>query len=345
MGTTSVIGLDIGSTSVRAVEAGHSKDGPTLMNYAEVALPPGAVQSGVVQDAKTVTAVVRQVRAAAPFKTKRVVLGVTNMQAVVREMTVANVPPKDLRASLPFQVRDLLPLPVERSVLDFLPLESGLDKSGGRAENVRGLLVAAPKEPILAAVRAVERGGFSVARVDLASLALLRAAARLDDEIEALVDIGTQITTVVVHADGVPLIVRTIPRGGAEITAALATRLGVPLPKAEALKCQIGLCAENGPEVADTIREAIRPLLNEIRGSFAYLNTSGRHSQVSRLVLAGGGGQLPGLSDTLASQLDLGVERADPLSRLRRTRRSRHEALDRLPLTATVPIGLTLGAA
>ncbi|MFG1925877.1 type IV pilus assembly protein PilM [Cryptosporangium sp. NPDC048952] len=340
MGATSVIGLDIGSTSVRAVEAGSGKDGPMLLNYAEVVLPPGAVQSGVIQDAKAVTAAVRQVKVSAPFKTKRVVLGVTNMQAVVREMSVANVPPKDLRASLPFQVRDLLPLPVERSVLDFLPLEDP-----GRAENIRGLLVAAPKEPILAAVDAVERGGFTVTRVDLASLALLRAAARLDDQVEAIVDVGTQITTVVVHADGVPLIVRTIPRGGAEITTALANRLGVPLPEAEALKCQVGLWSENGPEVADTVREAIRPLLNEIRGSFAYLNTSGRHSQVARLVLAGGGGQLPGLTDTLASQLDVQVEQADPLIRLRRPRRSRHEGADILPLAATVSIGLTLGAA
>ncbi|GAA3384547.1 type IV pilus assembly protein PilM [Cryptosporangium minutisporangium] len=340
MAVATIIGLDIGCTSMRAVEASHGKEGPLLTNYAEVLLPPGAVQSGVIQDPKVVTLAVRQLRAAAPFKTKQVVLGVTNMQAVVREMTVANLPAKDLRASLPFQVRDLLPLPVERSVLDFLPLEEP-----GRGETIRGLLVAAPKEPILAAVEAVENGGLSVLRVDLASLALLRAAARLDDQVEAIVDVGTQITTVVVHSDGVPLIVRTIPRGGAEITSALATRLGVPLPEAEALKCRIGLWTEHGPEVADTVREAIRPLLNEIRGSFAYLSTAGRHSQVARLVLAGGGGQLPGLTDTLADQLGLQVEQADPLSRLRRTRRTRHDGVNTVPLAATISIGLTLGAA
>jgi len=340
MAVTTLIGLDIGSTSIRAVEAGTGKEGPMLLHYAEVLLPPGAVQSGVVQDARAVTAGLRQLRAAAPFKSKRVVLGITNMQAVVREMSVANLPAKDLRASLPFQVRDLLPLPVERSILDFLPLEDP-----GRGENVRGLLVAAPKEPILVAVNAVEDAGLTVVRVDLASLALLRAVARLDDEVEAIVDVGTQITTVIVHTDGVPLIVRTIPRGSAEITSAVATRLGVPLPEAEALKCQIGLWPENGPQVAETVREAIRPLLNEIRGSFAYLNTSGRHSQVSRLVLAGGGGQLPGLSETLAAQLDLEVEHADPLARLRPTRRARHEGVESVPLAATVSIGLTLGSA
>ncbi|MFI5953676.1 type IV pilus assembly protein PilM [Cryptosporangium sp. NPDC051539] len=340
MAPTTLIGLDIGSTSIRAVEAGHGKDGPVLINYTEVPLPPNAVQNGVVNDEKAVTAAVRHARTAAGFRARRVVLGVTNMQAVVREMTVANMPSKDLRASLPFQVRDSLPLPVERSVLDFLPLEAP-----GNNENVRGLLVAVPKEPILTAVRAVEAAGLTVLRVDLASLALLRAAARLDEQVEAIIDIGTQITTVVVHADGVPLIVRTIPRGGAEITSALASRLNVPPSEAEALKCRIGLWTEHGPEVADTVREALRPLLNEIRGSFAYLTTSGAPSQVTRLVLVGGGAQLPGLPDTLAGQLDVAVDYADPMARLRRTRQSRHAGVEALPLSATVSIGLTLGAA
>ena len=63
--------------------------------------------------------------------------------------------------------------------------------------------------------------------VDLASFALLRAASRLDAQVEAIVDIGAEVTSVVVHADGEPLIVRTVPRGGTEITESLATRLGV----------------------------------------------------------------------------------------------------------------------
>ena len=83
---------------------------------------------------------------------------------------------------------------------------------------MRGLLVAAPKEPVIAAVHAIERAGLHVARVDVASLALLRAVSRLDGQVEAIVDIGAQATTVVVHVDGEPLIVRTVPRGGADIT-------------------------------------------------------------------------------------------------------------------------------
>jgi type IV pilus assembly protein PilM len=331
MAPTTVIGLDIGTTSVRAAESSRGKDGPVITTCVETALPAGSVAGGVIQDEKAVTAAIRRLRASTKFRTTAAVVGVTNPQSVVREMTVANLPPKEMRESLPFQVRDLLPLPVERSVLDFLPLEDP-----GRAEHVRGLLVAAPKEAVMSAVQAVEKAGLSVIRVDQTSLALLRAAACLDDQVEAIVDVGSQITTVIVHTDGVPLIVRTIPRGGAELTAAVSSRLGIPIAAAEERKCL----------VADAVREALRPLLNEIRGSFAYLTTGGRHAEVTRLVLSGGGAMLPGLPETLASQLDVQVEGADPLSRLRRLRRGRREgAPELIPPSALVAVGLTLGAA
>src|SRR4051794_15030634 len=179
------IGLDIGTVSIRAAETGRGKEGPVITNFAQIPLPRGAVEGGVVLDDKTVATALKQLWARAKFRHKHVVLGITNPQIVVREMAVANLPRRELRKSLPFQVRDALPLPVDKSLLDFFPLEDP-----GTAETVRGLLIAAPKEAVLAAVRATERSGLHVAHVDLASFALLRAASRLDDRVEALVDIG-----------------------------------------------------------------------------------------------------------------------------------------------------------
>ena len=188
-----------------------------------------------------------------------------------------------------------------------------------------------------------------VTRVDLASFALLRATARLDAQVEAIVEIGARATSVVVHLDGAPLIVRTIPRGGAEITELVATRLGIPIDEAESVKCQIGLRAEAGLETAEVIREAVRPLVSEIRSSFAYLTAGGRQTQVARLALSGGGALLPGLVDALRSQLDVEVIIPDPMGRIRDVRRGRNDSknasLERFRASAAVSIGLTLGAA
>lgn len=340
MAARSPIGLDIGSMSIRAVETSRGKNGLAIVNLGQAPLPRGAVQGGVIQDDKAVTAALKHLWATTRFRSRDVVPGVANPQIVVREMSVSNLPARELRKSLPFQVGDQLPLPAERSVLDFYPLENP-----GRNKTVRGLLIAAPKEAVLEAVHATERARLHVARVDLASFALLRAASRLDANVEAIVDIGARATTVVVHADGEPRIVRTIPRGGAEITEMVATRLDLSFEDAEALKCQVGLLTGEGREAAEVVRDAVGPLISEIRSSFAYLSAGERQARVSRLALCGGGSLLPGLVDALRRQLSLEVVIADALSRLRAPGRRRLDSLVQFRASGAVSIGLTLGAA
>jgi type IV pilus assembly protein PilM len=340
-GRHSPIGLEIGSTSVRAVETSRGREGPAVIRFGAVPLPLGAVQGGVIQDAAAVTAAVRHLWSTGKFRSRKVALGVTNPQIVIRQMAIANLPAKELRESLPFQVRDSLPLPVERSLLDFYPLAEG-----ETPETISGLLIAAPKEAVVTAVEAVERAGLYVVLVDLASFALLRAASRLDKQVEAIVDIGAQITSVIVHDDGDPMIVRTVPRGSAEITERLASALKMDVREAEDLKCRTGVAedAEGSARAGEIIREAVRPLVNEIRSSFAYLNTGERQTRVTRLLLSGGGALLPGFLELLAGQLNVATEFADPTLRMRADRLNSLEGFDEFRLSAAVPIGLTLGA-
>jgi type IV pilus assembly protein PilM len=334
------IGLDIGSSSIRAVEVRRTKDEFSLSNFGQVPLPPGTVTGGVIQDPGAVTAALKQLWAACKFGTKHISLGVTSPQLVVREMSVANLPAKEMRQALPFQVKDALPLAVERSLLDFYPLEEP-----GNNPTVRGLLIAMPKDAVLAAVDASEKAGLHVDAVDLASFALLRAASRLDAQVEAIVDVGAEVTSVVVHADGEPLIVRTVPRGGSEITESMATRLGVPVHEAETIKCRFGLHGDDNPATSDAALDAIRPLVSELRSSFTYLASGERQKQVTRISLCGGSALMPGLAEHLQSQLNLRVMYADSASRLRDTRKGRERGFDSFVPSAAVSIGLTLGAA
>jgi type IV pilus assembly protein PilM len=334
------IGLDIGSASIRAVEVRRAKDEHTLTNFGQVPLPRGTVQGGIVQDPVLVTSALKQLWAACRFDTKRVMLGVTNPQLVVREMSVSNLPDKEMRKSLPFQVRDMLPLAVERSILDFHPLEAP-----GNSPTVRGLLIAMPKDAVLSAVQAVEKAGLHVVGVDLASFALLRAASRLDAQVEAIVDIGAEVTSVVVHADGEPLIVRTVPRGGSEVTESMATRLGITPAEAEAVKCRFGLHGDGNPDTALAAGDAIRPLVNELRSSFTYLASGERQKQVTRISLCGGSALMPGLAEHLQEKLKVSVMYADSAGRLRDTRKARQRGFDSFVPSAAVSIGLTLGVA
>jgi type IV pilus assembly protein PilM len=148
----------------------------------------------------------------------------------------------------------------------------------------------------------------------------------------------------VVHLDGTPLMVRTIPRGGAEVTDAVAARLDIDSTAAEAIKCQNGLLTDTNPQAGAAVADAVRPLMNEIRSSFAYLNTGQRHSRVTRLVLSGGSAMLPGLVAALTTRLKVEVSLANPTARLRRAPGTARASLEPFRLSAAVSIGLSLAA-
>jgi type IV pilus assembly protein PilM len=338
---TTLVGLDIGSTSIRAVEATLAKDRPVINNFGQAVLPPGAVVGGVVKDEKAVTATLRQLWTSRDFSTKSVVLGVTHQQVIVREFDLANLPEKERRQALPYLVRDILPLPVEQALLDFYPLEKP-----GKSDTIHGLVIAAPKEAVIDTVRAVENAGLHVAQVDLACFAALRASAHLANDTEALLDIGANGTNIIIHTDGVPKIVRTVPRGGDEVTKMIASRLNIPVTEAEAVKCRSGLKATDDSESAEVVDEAIRPLVSEIRSSFNYFAAGNPDARVKRLALVGGAALLPGLPEKLTAELGVPAFLSDPLQRVNDHRKGgRHDALGRLRSSAAVSVGLTLGAA
>jgi type IV pilus assembly protein PilM len=337
----SLTGVDVGSTSIRAVEATRTKDKPIISNFGQAILPEGAVVGGIVKDDRAVTAAIRQLWTGKNFKSHDIILGVTHQQVVVREVEVSNLPPKEMKQALPFQVRDVVPLPLDQALIDFYPLEESPNK-----DTVRGLLIAAPKEAVINTVRAVERAGLHVSRVDLACFAALRSSAHLSQDTEAVIDIGANGTNIIIHTDGVPQIVRTIPRGGGEVTRSLAQRLNMSFSEAETLKCRVGLIPGEGLETTEIVSEAIRPLINEIRGSLNYFASANPSSRVSRLALVGGAALLPGFVDELSRQLLMPVYLSDPLQRVNDSRSGgRHDVLGRYRSSAAVSIGLMLGAA
>lgn len=274
MAGRTAVGLDIGTSAVRAAQLTFGRQ-VTLDKLGQVALPEGAVRDGEVVDADAVSTAIRQLWTQVRFSTKKVVLGVANSRVVVRQVDLPWLPERELKQSLPFQVQDALPMPVEAALLDFYALQELTSDDGVRT--VRGLLVAASREMVDGLVGAVTRAGLRPVMVDLTSFAVLRAAGRglqadsdapdahpdahpdaladsdhdaptdtgIDPEaaagaVEALVDIGAGVTNIVVHQRGVPRFVRILPMGGQDVTDALAQRLGVSGPEAEGLKREIG---------------------------------------------------------------------------------------------------------
>ncbi len=314
---TSIVGVDIGGASLRAVEvsgAGGSK--PTISRIAEVALPPDAVRRGEVVEPNTVAAVLKKLWSTGGFSSKNVVLGMGNQRVLARDLSMPKMPLKQIKESLPFQVQDMLPMPVVDAVLDFYPVSESVGEQG---PVVNGILVAAVKEAVLANVNTVRLAGLKPVGVDLNPFAISRVIGRTEhgDGAIAVVDIGGATTSILVMTDGVPQFVRIVGSGGDDITRAVSTRMQFELPQAEQAKRAVGLTDQPIPEeqrpVLEAVYAAAGELVTNIRNTISFFDSTHEKHRVVRIVLVGNGARLVGLPKALADYTRVPVTYADPL--------------------------------
>ncbi|TFC91457.1 type IV pilus assembly protein PilM [Cryobacterium sp. TMT4-31] len=344
--TANVVGIDIGSASVRAVEvsdAGHSR--PTLVRYHEVPLPDGAVSRGEVLEPNTVASALKQLWSTGGFKSKNVVLGIGNHRVVARDLSLPKMSLKRIRESLPFQAQDMISVPVAEALLDFYPIS---ESDGDDGPHVNGLLVAAVKEAVLGNVQAVELAGLNPVDVDLIAFALSRSIFRGAQSGDAVVqiDIGAGTTTVVITYAGTPQFVRLIPTGGQDLTRALMQRLEISEDQAEVLKrSERYVSTPLGQETAaSVIREVTTELLNSLRNTVNYFVNTRNAVPVSRIVLTGGGARLAGFAEALTEITRLPVLAPDPSQSVGLGRGVRADAFRQTQSTYLVALGLALGS-
>jgi len=351
--STRVIGLDIGTGAVRAAELEFGSGGPagknppTLQRFGEVQLPLGAVRDGEVVQQETVAGALKELWSRAKFPTKDVVIGVGNQRVLVRETELPWMPRQQLTDSLAYHVGDLLPMATNDALLDYCPTAE-VDGPEGRI--VHGLLVAAQRDTVNANVLAVEGAGLRPVMVDLNAFALVRALARGEyaHRTVALVDIGAQITTVVIAAQGRPQLVRMLPVGGHQVTTAVAGALGVSVVEAETIKREIGVGYAVAPEraqAAENVAEVVRQLVESVRNTFVYYAGSHPGAGVELVVLTGGGSPLPGLGQYLSSASRIAVTLGDPLAGLRSAKGAGRERLAGRESLIALPVGLAYGVA
>lgn len=312
------IGLDVGTTTVRLAAVRGARDGASLVHFSSEPMHADEGMSDTI-DPAALTSTLKALLSGSRLPKARVSVGLSNQRMVAREVELPWVPAKELRAALPMLAADLLPMPVEESVLDFLPAEESIDKEGAR--QLKGMLIAANEEIVTAAVEAVERSGLPVERVDFGPLAALQSVCDpANPGPEAVLDIGATSSSLVVHQGSRPTFVRIMARGGASMSEALADAFHIDLAAAQAWKHGVGqlwptMSADDQRQTRIALDKAASDLIDEVRSSVMfYQNTSEQH--LTTVWMVGGGASQFGLDYQLREALHVDVRRAQAGARL-----------------------------
>ena len=342
-----ITALSIGNDAIRAaVIADPYSQAPSIRHFQVLPLPSGAVVDGEVVDSDVVTGLLGTLVKRFKFPREDTALVYSSRRMVFREADFPYMSLSDLRSTLPFQSKGMIPLPIEESELDFVPLSVLDDEQNGK--QLHGILVATLRSGLEKTARAAEDAGFVITSIDAGPFALARLFADASQEqTEAVVNVSGNCTDVIVLDHGQPAYMRVVPSGADDVTDAVANALSISFEDAERIKNQIGLQNVTGDERLEKAEEAIREttaqLIVGIRNTLNFYDVDHEGGTINGVVLTGTGARLIGLPPVLASSINKVVRIGDPFVRFRLSREVESQNIVAHAIDLAVVLGLVIG--
>ncbi len=349
-----VVGLKVGASRLAAARV-VVNGAPKLIQVAAAPLRAGIVSGGEVRDPEALAGALKSFFKETGLPERAVRVGVASNRVGVRTIELSGInDPKQLANAVRFRAQEALPIPLNEAVLDYQVLSESTDEEGGRVRKV--LFVVAYRDLIDGYASAFRQAGIRLLGIDLEAFALLRALTpfrQIDPGAEptalVAVSIGSERSTLGV-SDGFSCeFTRVIDWGGGDLTAAIATELGVEPEEAERIKLAFrfdgeapqGLTEEQSGRLRDAVSAALRAFARELVSSLQFYQSQTGSLALREIALAGGTAQLPGLAEALQQMVSVSVRVGDPTVNLGLSKKVKGGDPD--PSLA-VPIGLGMGA-
>ena len=342
-GSRSLVGLDIGSSSVKAVEATPTEDGFELLRVGTAPVPPESIVQGAFLNSGAIVDAIRAALEDGRIRAQDVCTAVAGHSVIVKKIALPRMSQEELEESIRWEAEQYIPFDVNEVNLDFQILSEAEGE-----EQMDVLLVAVKKDLIDDYVQVLGEAGLKPAIIDVAAFAVQNAYELnygTSEEVTALVHIGAQTVHIDVVQAGMPLFTRDISAGGNQYTEEIQKVLSLGFEEAERMKIGGGSEEEQEvvpQEVEEAIRGVTENLVGEIARSIEFFSATAAGNDVSRAVLSGGGAQVPGLDKAFHERTGLPVSMMNPLARMRPNKRFDPEFLEELGPRLGVGIGLAL---
>jgi type IV pilus assembly protein PilM len=346
-GSKSMVGLDIGSSTVKAVELSYKGKGkPFELAHVGVArLAPEAIVQGAFLNSSAIVDAIREAVDTAKIKSKNAAAAVCGHSVIVKKVSLPAMTREELDEQIRWEAEQYIPFDVNEVNLDFQILET----SDGEGQ-MDVLLVAAKKDLIDDYVQVISEAGLTPAVIDVAAFAVENAfQANYDaspDEVVALVNIGAQVVNINILMDGTPVFTRDITTAGNHYTEEIQKALSISFEEAERIKLG-GKKSEDSQEVVPqevekAMQSVTETVIGEISRSLDFFSATSADSRIARVMLSGGGANVAGFQMAFQERTGLDVEIFNPLARMAPNSKFDPDYLDELAPALGVSVGLAL---
>ena len=336
-----VVGLDIGSSAVKAIELKASGKGYKVAAFGSEPLPPDSIVEGAIIDAGAVVAAIKRLfEANKQFRTKEVCASLSGNAVIVKKITLPVMTEEELAQSIHWEAEQYIPFDIQDVNLDYQVLETG---TSGTMEV---LLVAAKKDKIGDYTSVIAQAGRNPVIVDVDAFALQNAFEAnygLDREhTVVLLNAGASAINVNVIQGDQSVFTRDISMGGNAYTEAVQKELDLSYESAEQLKRGVPVDGATFEEAQPILHAVSENVLLEIQKTFDFFRATAASERIDRIVVSGGASRVDRFRDMLQDRFDTTVEEFDPFKTVACDPALLGEQPADAAATAAVAVGLAL---
>lgn len=316
-----VLGIDLGSSSIKVVQLKEQKGAPILVTYGELQLGPYAgVEMGRatnLEPSKLATAL-KDIIKESGVNTKSAGVAVPYSSSFVTVITLPTTDQSQIGAMIPIEARKYVPVPINQVVLDWsvIPDKKGKDTPLANVGRTRVLLAAIHGEVLNKFRTIMELASLQTSFNEIEAFSTIRSVVERPADSLVVVDIGATTTKLYTVSDGVVQATHSISVGGHDMTTVLSKSLEIPIVEAEEIKRQVGLLAKDNPRIERAFSFPLERITVETRRFLdAYERLPGA-SPIAYVILSGGGSALKGIDAYMHEITGRTIVRANPFAKV-----------------------------
>ena len=311
----SVVGLDIGSSAVKAIELKASGTSYRVAAFGSEPVPPDAIVDGAIIDTGAVADAIRRLfDGNKAFRTKDVCASLSGNAVIVKKITLPVMTPAELDESIYWEAEQYIPFDVQDVNLDYQILDPGTGPDSRGSMEV--LLVAAKKDKISDYTGVIAQAGRHAVVMDVDAFALQNAYeinyGLEPGQVVVLLNAGASAINVNILQGDQSVFTRDVSIGGNAYTEALQKDLDLPFAAAEQLKRGIPVDGATVDDARNVLRAITDNVLLEVQKTFDFFKATASSDHIDKIVVSGGASRVEGFYEMLAERFGTPVEEFDP---------------------------------
>ncbi|HPI40556.1 MAG TPA: type IV pilus assembly protein PilM [Pseudobdellovibrionaceae bacterium] len=337
-----VIGLDIGTSSIKMAELNVSGSSVELVSFVFSQTPPQSVSGGELLDTAALSTVIEGMASELKSKSKLVAMSMWGTSVIVKKITIPKMEKKVLKDQIKFEAEQYLPFDLNNIRLVYQIL-----KNSDSPDTMDVILVAAQNELVNQYTRLVSSAGLTCSILDVSGFALANLFelnyGKSSNEVIALFNFGASTTNLSIVHSGEVIFARDIPVGGQTYTNEIHKSMGITIQEAEALKMSASKRGEVPDEVHSIINATNDLVTEEIKSSLDFFIASNNGTKISKCFYTGGSAATNGLISNISKNAGLSLDPINPFKKIKiNTSKFSSDYIEKISPFSAIVLGLAL---